>query len=513
MLKLCSFRKLLSFLLGGGISLVIIFLVYSHLLSNQLVLQGESIYRELQTTAINSYDVIQSLNEKGFTRCTKENLFEMRKAQFESNDIKDIGFFENRILTCTTGVGLLDKIVRESTPDFIRDGHKYWIDKALLTFNQKVLGVIIQDKSYNIVLSFQSILKEYNQKNNYEIISVFDGKSSHLYGQLGLYKNIGAKGEVHTISGLFIHYMEFCEEKGGICVAAEQQTFSGLLKFPILFVFIIIFILSGVSALYLSDSLTQYFRSTRRRVKSGLSSGCFTPHYQAIVDMRTGQVVGCELLARFEDKIGSLSPDEFIPVVADLNLSWTMTDYFIRQALNDFANISSSGKPFYLSINVFPKDINNGNILKGIELVKQLNPNLQVVFEITEDEQVSFDELTSTLAQLNKSPIKMSIDDFGTGYSNLSQLKHLDINTLKIDKSFVDEVETGAIRSTLIPNIIAIADKLGADVIAEGVENELQVNVLLNMKIIYGQGWYYVKALPIEEFSSYLLLHSEFTNK
>jgi sensor c-di-GMP phosphodiesterase-like protein len=197
-------------------------------------------------------------------------------------------------------------------------------------------------------------------------------------------------------------------------------------------------------------------------------------------------------------------------VVAELDMSWSMTEDLILQAIDDFKDIKIINEPFYLSINVYPKDINNGNILKGVELFKNITPNLEVCFEVTEDEELHYSKVGNTLEVLSKSRIKISIDDFGTGYSNLSQLKLLDIDTLKVDKSFIDEVETGSIRSTLIPNIVSIADKLGASIIAEGIENRLQVDELLKMDIKFGQGWYYTKALPLAEFKHYLINNSDY---
>jgi sensor c-di-GMP phosphodiesterase-like protein len=192
-------------------------------------------------------------------------------------------------------------------------------------------------------------------------------------------------------------------------------------------------------------------------------------------------------------------------------MSWEMTEHLILQAVEDFKDIKLGDTRFYISINVFPRDINNGNILKGIMLLKDISPNIQICFEVTEDEELHFSKVGNTLEALSKCAIKISIDDFGTGYSNLSQLKLLDINTLKIDKSFVDEVETGSIRSTLIPNIVSIADKLGANIIAEGIENKLQVKELLKMNIEFGQGWHYSKALPLKEFKHYLINNSDYT--
>ena len=132
---------------------------------------------------------------------------------------------------------------------------------------------------------------------------------------------------------------------------------------------------SGFSFLLAYEALNKHIFSMRRRSSIGLSLNGIRPHYQPIVDLKSGKVVGCELLARFKDKIGPLYPDEFIPVVSELDQSWKMTKFLILQAKEYFKNIQAADIPFYLSINIFPKDINNGNIIKGIKLLNNISPN------------------------------------------------------------------------------------------------------------------------------------------
>jgi sensor c-di-GMP phosphodiesterase-like protein len=510
MQRMGSMTKYLAFLSGVFISLMIIFFIYSYILKSQLLEQGENILTDLVNTTEQGYSVLASLNNKGFSNCSTENLLAMRKSQFESNDIKDIGFLNNNLLTCTTGIGLLAKPIKETSPNLIFDGHKFWFNQKLITFDRMIQGIVIRKDKYNIVASFQGILYEHIKFKEYELLAVKGDEITHLFGKLGLYQQKAKKGKPHFSSGLLSHSLELCGPKGIICVVIQQKNFSEFQVGPVLLILMFISLVSGVATLHAYQWMYSYIYSTKRRIKLGLSFKGIKPHYQPIIELKTGKVMGCELLARFEDHIGPLYPDQFISVVSELDMSWLMTEHLILQAIDDFKEIKVIDKPFYLSINVFPKDINNGNILKGVELLKNITPNLQICFEVTEDEELHYSKVGDTLEKLSKSHIKISIDDFGTGYSNLSQLKLLDIDTLKVDKSFIDEVETGSIRSTLIPNIVSIAEKLEATIIAEGIENRLQVDELLKMDIELGQGWYYAKALPLREFKEYLLSNSDY---
>ena len=116
-----------------------------------------------------------------------------------------------------------------------------------------------------------------------------------------------------------------------------------------------------------------------------------------MVALITGQVIGCELLALFEDNISPLYPDKFIAVVNELDMSWTMTERIILQTIDDFKEINVVDSGFYLPINVFQNDINTNKILKGIELLKDIKPNLQVCFDVIQDKELHFSKLDTTL--------------------------------------------------------------------------------------------------------------------
>lgn len=510
MSQLGLIKKYLAFICGVIVSFIIMFLIYSYLLIGQLSDQAKDIFKDLGGVRQHVYAAIESLNSKGFSSCSEENLSLMRKHQFNSNDVRDIGFFENDLLICTTGIGQFKKAIKEPVRDYVFNGHEYWFNHQLKTFKEDIQGIAIRKDRYNIIVSLEGILDEHVRFQNYQLVVKGNGKLIHLYGKPDIFNQNYASDTRHFSRGLMSHSVQFCGPREGVCVAIKHKNLSEFQLTPLLLILILVGMFSGGSFLHTYEMINRYVYSTRRRIKVGLIKD-IKANYQAIVGLKSGKVIGCELLARFEDKISPLYPDEFIPIVSELDMSWEMTEHLILQAVEDFKDIKLGDTRFYISINVFPRDINNGNILKGIMLLKDISPNIQICFEVTEDEELHFSKVGNTLEALSKCAIKISIDDFGTGYSNLSQLKLLDINTLKIDKSFVDEVETGSIRSTLIPNIVSIADKLGANIIAEGIENKLQVKELLKMNIEFGQGWHYSKALPLKEFKHYLINNSDYT--
>jgi sensor c-di-GMP phosphodiesterase-like protein len=129
----------------------------------------------------------------------------------------------------------------------------------------------------------------------------------------------------------------------------------------------------------------------------------------------------------------------------------------------------------------------------------------KLVLEITEDEQIATQSAVRHIKTLKRKGFLFAIDDFGVGYSNLSQLKSLNCDYLKIDRSFVMEMEDNSIRSSLIPHIVSIAEGLDVSLIAEGVENLDQSKQLQGLTIGFGQGWLYGKPQTIESLGDSVL--------
>ena len=129
----------------------------------------------------------------------------------------------------------------------------------------------------------------------------------------------------------------------------------------------------------------------------------------------------------------------------------------------------------------------------------------KLVLEITEDEQIATQSAVRHIKALKRKGFLFAVDDFGVGYSNLSQLKSLNCDHLKIDRSFVMEMEDNSIRSSLIPHIVNIAEGLDLALIAEGVENQEQSKQLQGLTIGFGQGWLYGKPQTVESLGDSVL--------
>jgi EAL domain-containing protein (putative c-di-GMP-specific phosphodiesterase class I) len=228
--------------------------------------------------------------------------------------------------------------------------------------------------------------------------------------------------------------------------------------------------------------------------------------YQPLVDAIDGEIVGAEVLMRWESpELGSVSPAVFIPVAEETGLISELTEWMVALAWRE-AQGDPEGRYLKLSINLSPAHIEQPDFverLNGIITREGIDPSL-ISIEITEGlllrESISAQSVLDTLVSLGFS---LSIDDFGTGYSNLSYLRSLSVHRIKIDKSFVDDIvlPTGEVNSRATPLVEAMvfmAKTLGIGTLAEGVETEEQAAVLRDLGCETFQGYLFGRPLPLD---------------
>ncbi len=231
----------------------------------------------------------------------------------------------------------------------------------------------------------------------------------------------------------------------------------------------------------------------------------FELYYQPIVNLKDGEIRKAEALIRWRHPLkGIVAPLEFIPIAEESGMIHELGDWVFHQAMQDLHAIRAVTKQdFQISVNVSPYQFNNPEkLLEWIHLMqRQTIPGAGISIEITERLLLEpSGAVVDTIRQLRQSGIELSIDDFGTGYSALAYLKKFDIDYVKIDKSFIQNLATDSYDAVLCESIIHMARKLDIRVIAEGIETESQNNYLREFGCDYGQGYLYAKPLPLKDF-------------
>jgi diguanylate cyclase (GGDEF)-like protein/PAS domain S-box-containing protein len=243
-------------------------------------------------------------------------------------------------------------------------------------------------------------------------------------------------------------------------------------------------------------------REVQAALEKAVSTSAFTLAYQPIVTLTSGAIAGFEALVRWpHPEWGMMQPDQFIELAEETGHIVPLGSWVLGQAATELVRWRPRGDgrpPLYASVNVSARQFRDPGFVDGVRQVLTrtgLSPS-SLMLELTETVLLRQDErLLADLVELKAIGVKLAIDDFGTGYSSLSYLRELPIDVLKIDKSFVDGIAVSEQRLALVEGIIGIAKTLHLDVIAEGIETEVQRDLLVSMGCQYGQG--YLLAMPV----------------
>ncbi|MGH3191440.1 MAG: putative bifunctional diguanylate cyclase/phosphodiesterase [Streptosporangiaceae bacterium] len=264
-------------------------------------------------------------------------------------------------------------------------------------------------------------------------------------------------------------------------------------------------------------------RELQAALEEAVATSAFTLSYQPIVALTTGELAGFEALVRWpHPQWGMMQPDQFIALAEETGQIVPLGSWVLAGAAADIArwrrdlrheppagggvpapSPSSAGvvppRGLYVSVNVSARQFSAPGFVDGLRRILDtsgLEPRA-LMLELTESVLLRKDErVQSDLAQLKAIGVRLAIDDFGTGYSSLSYLRELPIDVLKMDKSFVDDIAISAQRLALAEGIVQIARTLQLEVIAEGIESELQRDLLTSMGCQFGQG--YLLAMPMD---------------
>jgi diguanylate cyclase (GGDEF)-like protein len=219
-------------------------------------------------------------------------------------------------------------------------------------------------------------------------------------------------------------------------------------------------------------------------------------NYQPIISLKTGMLKGFEALLRWDhSNHGMISPAQFIPIAEDTGLIIPITRWILNETCQRFAEwqeLSPKNSKMTVSVNISGKHLLDDYLVHDVNeaLVKSGLPASCLTLEITESIAMENAKQTSEiLSKLKQIGVKLSIDDFGTGYSSLSYLHRLPFDTLKIDRSFVNEVGDNGEGSEILQTIILLAKGLKMKVVAEGIETKNQLALLKNLRCEFGQGF------------------------
>jgi EAL domain-containing protein (putative c-di-GMP-specific phosphodiesterase class I) len=223
--------------------------------------------------------------------------------------------------------------------------------------------------------------------------------------------------------------------------------------------------------------------------------------YQPQVRLTDGVTVSCEALVRWQHpERGLIDPADFIPIAEESGLITPLGDWVLRHVV---ADMSRSGTPLPVSVNVSPRQLADANFVDNVRTIVTeagIDPS-ELCLEVTESALFSDpDTALLRLSALRTIGVRLAIDDFGIGFSSLWHLRQVpEVDLLKIDRAFISELGRNRKDSAIVGAVIVLAGSLGMEIVAEGIETQEQADELRAMGADFGQGWYYGRPRELQD--------------
>jgi sensor c-di-GMP phosphodiesterase-like protein len=456
-------------------------------------------------TSEQALDGIAQLAHSGFAPCSPELRVLMRRVDLNSTYIQAIGYVQDGVMHCSSlgesQVPLGPPALRTSTGDIIY---------ANLPPSGEIKTELIAIEHDH----FAALVHRDLMLDTWTAVPGVSRAVMHLERSAGM-KPLIHRGfvDVKWLARLD-HKAEVTFVDGGYLVAvvrSRQFLFAAMAAIPLNYLqsrrdelairFVPAGLFAGLIIAAASVMLARRQMSIPAALRTALRRGEFFLLYQPIVDLEDGRWVGCEALLRWR-RPGreALGPDFFIPIAEQSGIITQLTERVLELIEHDASHFLADRPDFHIAVNLSAADLGSVSIIDALDrfLEKSKARPSNLMVEITERGFLEIDAARAVIAALRLRGIEVAIDDFGTGYSSLSYLESLDLDFLKIDRSFVEAVGTRAPTNQVVGHIIAMASGLGLKMIAEGVETVQQAAFLKERGVQYAQGWLFGQAVTFD---------------
>jgi sensor c-di-GMP phosphodiesterase-like protein len=505
----------LVFLLGAlGTLLIVVRMQMGELqaVQSHTIAQLESVARDTNV-------MLERLNREYAPDCAPENLARLRGVLFGTRFQRDIGIFdgENRLL-CTTSLGLLRTPARIQPPQVhaLERGvtRALWFDLRVAVGGGKHSAFVVQQGPYNTVIDPRITADIFGsgasqvifRKSTGELVPVRVNGEPPAALRERLRALAVAANAVRELDWRLRSFVFSAPVPGTRFIVQTHRSLQSALAAHLEVVLFLMALALLLGSLCFGAAAPRLRRLARLeyRIASLMQPEHVLCVYQPIVDLRNGAVVGCEVLMRLRDGAQVIYPDAAIAAVMRQGLTWQLDQAVIGKGLDELAQHLPPLSAFKVSFNLFPQNIRFDAVHALIDARMRASGrnDLQIDLEVIEQNYDA--SMIAEVGRFKAAGYLVSVDDFGTGFSNLGSVKKLSPSFLKIDKSFVFDMEDASVRSSLIPEIVGIARAVGAQVVAEGVENALQAERLRAHGVQFAQGYHFSRPVPIAEFAAFL---------
>jgi len=472
-----------------------------------------------QAVAAEITDVLARADASHFPPCSDQDVVLLRRLTFAARFLKDVGRLHDGDFLCSAAVGKLLTPSRLLTPNIVfRSGHRLFLSYPL----QVPAGVraeIVASKTADVVLS-PDLFSDFPPGPIHYAVGVPDranialGKAGNSALPPNHAKNAvlsGVEGTATIPAGVLetqqpvrvgdTIYRTRCSSRYSVCAVASMSLPQiWTTNRALLLAYTATGGLAGIACASTLLMVGKKRRSHTNQLKRAILLGKLSVVYQPIVELSSHRIVGAEALARWTDEEGeSIRPETIIALAEAEGFVSEITRFVLTRALEEIAQILESNPGFRLHFNLAPSDLADPRLL--LLLDERLDHDLihaaNIAFELPERATSDREVAVAAIRRLRERGHTIFIDDFGTGYSNLTYLTELNVNGVKINRSFIATIGTDSVTASIVPQILAVTKALGLSVVVQGIEREEQATYFASDDpAILGQGWFFGQPVP-----------------
>jgi sensor c-di-GMP phosphodiesterase-like protein len=443
--------------------------------------------------------------------CSGKNIELMRKLKLRLALLADVGYIRDNKLVCSAFGG---KNIAVGAPNYISSmGYEIRLD-ALFVPHARLLISTDPKTGYSGILHEDTLIETFSDHANIDIGLVELNSKTVLihHGRFNpdWLKKIDSAQDSIISNGETVVAWARSDQFDYAAYAAISSSDVEEARRRAALVMIPLGVVAGLMLLFVMVYLFRRQMTLQSMFKCAVRRNELFLMYQPIVELATGRWVGAEALIRWRRPDGEwISPEIFVPVVEKFHMTKLLAEKVFELIERDASHFLQKHPEFFITINLSAEDLMDEDTvvaLKSLVLRMGIMPS-NIHVEATERVFMNAESVHRNINALREFGIQVAMDDFGTGYSSLSYLASLELDTLKIDKAFVETIGTETVTSHVISHIIALAKSLNLHMIAEGVETEKQANILRHSGVRHGQGWLYSKAILINQLDAQMDLH------
>ena len=468
--------------------------------SNQIEQRSEELSAEIAST-------LDQANTSAYPACSAEDLSLLRRLTFVARFLKDVGRLQGRNFLCSAALGKLPTAVPLQKPDVLTPSSATIYQNYALSLQGGARAGVVAYRNTDVVLS-PDIFSEFPQTPiGYEIGFLERSKrpGEKTVMLMGAMKSVSEPAEAFE-SGATVRvgdtfYRGRCSKLYTVCSMVHISTEEVWLHYrALLYAYIATGTIAGIACAMVLLMAGRKRRSHTNQLKRAILMGKLSVAYQPIVELGSHRIVGAEALARWTDEDGdSIRPETIVALAEAEGFVSEITRFVLTRSLEELGMILEDNPDFHLNINLAPSDLADPRLLLLLD-EKLHNSSItaqNLTFELTERATSNREVAIAAIRRLRQRGHAVFIDDFGTGYSNLAYLTELNVDGIKINRSFIATIGTESVTASILPQILGVAKALSLKVVVQGIEREEQATYFStgNGRIL-GQGWFFGLPIP-----------------